>query len=205
MDRIIHGIEFGLLLGFLVGPAFFTLLQTSVERGFRNGAALAFGFSMSDTLCVLISYFGFSGFISDPANRWWLGWAGGSMLIVFGSYHLFLRSRNNGTSIQMVQQIASPFRYVFKGFIINSLSPTVIVFWIGVLSIVSLEFRYSSGRDYALFFGPLLATTLSMDLTKAWLSDRLRRWVTPAIIKVMNLVLGLVLIGAGVRLIVVGY
>jgi len=205
MDRVLHGIEFGMVLAFMLGPVFFTLLQTSVERGFRTGVALAFGISMSDTLCVVISYFGFSGFISDPANRGWLAWLGGAMLVIFGAYHLFIRHHSQSVTPQAVQQIAHPFRYVLKGFILNSLSPTVIVFWIGVLSVMSIEFGYSTGRDYALFFGPLLATTLSLDLTKAWLSDRLRKWVTPTVIRIINLVLGVVLIGAGIRLVVLGY
>ena len=205
MDRILHGIEFGMILAFMIGPVFFTLLQTSVERGFKTGAALAVGISMSDSLCVVISYLGFSGFISDPANRGWLAWVGGCMLVIFGAYHLIIRRRAQSVTPETVQQIARPFRYVLKGFILNSLSPTVIVFWIGVLSVMSIEFGYHTGQDYLFFFGPLLATTLSLDLTKAWLSERLRRWVTPTVIRVINLVLGVVLISAGIRLIVIGY
>jgi threonine/homoserine/homoserine lactone efflux protein len=91
-------------------------------------------------------------------------------------------------------------RYILKGFIINGFSPTVLFFWVGTISLVSLDFGYSHGNDFYIFFGAVLATVFLTDVLKAFLSDRLRNLITPRFIKITNIVLGLVLIVFGIRL-----
>ena len=88
-----------------------------------------------------------------------------------------------------------------KGFIINGLSPMVLIFWIGTISIASLDFGYTKGLEFFLFFAAVLMTVLATDLLKAYLADKLRKLVTPRSIMVMNIILGIVMIGFGARLI----
>jgi hypothetical protein len=40
LEAVISGITFGLALAFMLGPVFFTLLQTSIQEGFRAGVFL---------------------------------------------------------------------------------------------------------------------------------------------------------------------
>ena len=47
---ITQGILFGLTLSLMVGPAFFSLIQTSITQGFRSGSQLAMGVALSDVL-----------------------------------------------------------------------------------------------------------------------------------------------------------
>ena len=69
MSIVINGVQFGIVLAFLVGPVFFTIIQTSVEKGFFNGALVAIGVSISDILYVTICYFGLFQFLSDPSSK----------------------------------------------------------------------------------------------------------------------------------------
>ena len=69
MSIVLKGIQLGFLLAFLVGPVFFTIIQTSVERGFWNGALVAVGVSLSDTLYVTICYFGLLQFLNEHRLR----------------------------------------------------------------------------------------------------------------------------------------
>ena len=56
-DAVVFGLTLALVFGF--GPVFFTLLQTSIDRGFRSAAWLALGVMTCDliivSLCVLTS------------------------------------------------------------------------------------------------------------------------------------------------------
>jgi threonine/homoserine/homoserine lactone efflux protein len=50
MEIVINGIVSGIVLAFLIGPVFFTIIQTSIERGFTSGVLVAVGVSFSDAV-----------------------------------------------------------------------------------------------------------------------------------------------------------
>jgi threonine/homoserine/homoserine lactone efflux protein len=196
---VLNGIKFGILLAFLIGPVFFTILQTSIERGFSNGALVALGVSLSDVVYVGICYFGLSQMMADGQFRYQMAIVGGAILILFGLYYLLVKSRRG---LQGAKAAAGKgfFRYIIKGFLINALSPMVPVFWIGTIGIATLDFGYNEPVEFLIFFGCMLATVLLTDILKAFLADQLRRLVTPRSLRIMNVVMGVVLIGFGVRL-----
>jgi threonine/homoserine/homoserine lactone efflux protein len=72
-EIIFNGLKLGIVLTFLVGPVFFTIIQTSVERGFWSGVVVSLGVSVSDILYVAICYFGLVQFINNPEFRLYLG------------------------------------------------------------------------------------------------------------------------------------
>src|SRR6187401_3818963 len=84
IEPILSGIGFGLLLTVLVGPVFFTLLQTALHEGFRAGVHLATGVLISDVCWIVITYLFASQL--DLAGEYKLpaAWIGGLMLMAFG-------------------------------------------------------------------------------------------------------------------------
>lgn len=201
MEIVFNGLKLGMILAFLIGPVFFTIIQTSVERGFRNGVLVSLGVSLSDTMYVAICYFGLVQFINDPGFRYYLAYAGGIILILFGIYHLFIKSRRKMTAAIDVASESKMYRYFIKGFIINGMSPMVLIFWIGTISIASLDFGYSKGIEFFIFFSVVLGTVLSTDILKAYLADKLRALVTHRLMVIINIVVGICLIIFGARLI----
>lgn len=200
---VFHGIKFGLILALLIGPVFFTIIQTSVERGFWNGVLVAFGVSLSDILYVTICYLGMAQVLENGSFRMFLAYAGGAILILFGLYHLLIKSRRRlHTQINAAKEKGF-FRYLVKGFIINGLSPMVPIFWIGVVSIASLDLEYTSGISFTIFFASLLLTVLFTDVAKAYLADKLRSLVTSRFMTIMNVTLGIILIVFGSRLLMI--
>jgi len=195
----LEGIQFGIVLAFLIGPVFFTILQTSIEKGFFYGVMVALGVSLSDMLYVTICYLGLTSLVNNPANRVFLAYGGGGVLIAFGIYHILVKAKNKSL-FQSTTKEKSPLRYLLKGFIMNGFSPTVLFFWVGTISLVSLDFGYSEGTDFYIFFGAVLATVLLTDILKAFLSDKLRNLITNRFIRISNIVLGVMLIIFGLRL-----
>src|SRR5882762_1944738 len=201
MKIILNGIQLGVVLAFLVGPVFFSIIQTSVEKGFLKGALVALGVSISDILYVVVCYFGLIQFFQNPQFRTYMAYVGGTILILFGLYYLLVKSRRSLLADVPVSNERRTYRYIMKGFIINGLSPMVLIFWIGTISVASINFGYSKGLEFFLFFAAVLVTVLATDLLKAYLADKVRTLVTPKSIMVMNIILGVVMIGFGVRLI----
>jgi len=200
MAIVFKGVQLGIVLAFLVGPVFFTLIQTSVEKGFRNGALVAIGVSLSDILYVAICYFGLFQFLNDPKSKTTMAYAGGAILIGFGLYHLIVKARRAKMVSFHAAEEKKPLKYIMKGFIINGVTPMVFIFWIGTISIATIDFGYSTGFEFFIFFMALLTTVLVTDITKAFLADKLRRLITHRFLMIMNIVVGVFLIGFGIRL-----
>lgn len=201
MEIVFNGLKLGIILAFLIGPVFFTIIQTSVEKGFRNGLLVSLGVSLSDVMYVAICYFGMVQFINNPEFRFYLAYAGGGILILFGIYHLFVKSRRRMIAPVNVASEKKMYRYFVKGFIINGMSPMVLIFWIGAISIASLDFGYSEGFQFFIFFSTVLGTALSTDILKAYLADKLRTLITHRLMTIINVVVGICLIIFGARLI----
>jgi threonine/homoserine/homoserine lactone efflux protein len=199
MDKVLQGIQFGIVLAFLIGPVFFTILQTSIEKGFFYGVMVAIGVSLSDIIYVAICYLGLISLLDNPRNHIYMAYFGGGILTLFGIYHVFVKGRSKSMFKTSTKEKGT-FRYILKGFIINGFSPTVLFFWVGTISLVSLDFGYNEGSDFYIFFSAVLATVFLTDVLKAFLSDRLRKLITNRFIKITNIVFGIVLIVFGFRL-----
>ncbi len=200
MAIVLNGIQLGLVLTFLVGPVFFTIIQTSVEKGFWNGALVAVGVSLSDILYVTICYFGLFQFLNDPSSKKNMAYIGGAILIAFGLYHLIVKARKAKMVSFHAAEEKKPLKYILKGFLINGITPMVFIFWIGTISVATIDFGYSTGFEFLVFFTALLATVLTTDVAKAFLADKLRRLITHRFLMIMNIVVGVCLLGFGLRL-----
>jgi threonine/homoserine/homoserine lactone efflux protein len=69
LHTILKGTLLGLTLAGLLGPAFFSLVQTSIHRGFKSGMFLAIGIFFSDSLLIFLSYIGISQIFNAPQNQ----------------------------------------------------------------------------------------------------------------------------------------
>jgi len=201
MDIVLNGIISGIVLAFLIGPVFFTILQTSIERGFWSGAFVAFGASLSDSVYILIVYLGLIPFIETDNFRHYLAYGGGGILLAFGLYYIFVKSKRLVHYDPEKVQTRSWFRLAAKGFIINGLSPMVLFFWIATVSVATTRLGYTSTRDVVIFFISIVTTVFSTDLIKARLADKLRILITARFIRIMNIILGIALIVFAGRLI----
>jgi hypothetical protein len=84
MQAFAEGLSIGLLLSAMIGPVFFTLIQNSLENGFRYAAVLALGILVSDLIYVILTYLSVSIFASNPHFEVVLGFVGGLVLVGFG-------------------------------------------------------------------------------------------------------------------------
>jgi len=198
-----YGIKLGLVLAFLIGPVFFTIIQTSLEKGFSKGILVALGVSLSDLVYVSVCYLGLAHLLSEPLARKYMALGGGGVLIAFGLFHLLLKSRSQFQFNPAVNGRGF-FRFVVKGFVINGLSPMVLIFWLATIGAASVNFGLTQRGEYLVFFGALLGTVFITDVLKAYLAGRLRKLIQPRILRLVHLVVGIALIAFGSRLLWTG-
>jgi threonine/homoserine/homoserine lactone efflux protein len=198
MMELIKGLAFGLVLSFMVGPVFFALIQTSIDKGFKAGVFMALGISLSDSLYIMLTFSGISKLTDNLELKFILGLGGALIMIIFGMNSIFKPVPVRGPNVNPMKS-NSYLRKTAKGFVLNTLNPFVLIFWIGIAGLVTIQMDYNLEQASFFYIGVILMV-LSMDITKSFLSHKLRMVVTPKFMKIMNRTVGIVLILFGIRL-----
>jgi threonine/homoserine/homoserine lactone efflux protein len=196
-DGLLLGITLATLFGF--GPALLALLQTSLNKGFKSGFALAFGIFLSDLFLVLLSFEGVIQIVEEPKNKLAFGIVGGVILIVFGTITAI---RKPQIVIQEIE-IKNPraWAYIFKGFFLNVANPFIWIFWMGTM--IAVTANYQKEEDaILLMFAITLLTVFISDSLKAYLAGKLKPLITENLLKWINYIAGIGLVIFGISLII---
>ncbi|MFW5761572.1 MAG: LysE family translocator [Cyclobacteriaceae bacterium] len=199
MSIVGNGLLFGLILSMFIGPVFFALIQTSIEKGFSAGVGMAIGVSVSDAFYIFLIYLGISKLINTESFQVFFGVAGGVLLLSFGLYSILRPVLARKLERQKNESPKSWFQQIMKGFVLNGINPTILFFWIGVISLASTKYDYS-GNEIMIFFVAILCTVLTVDILKSYLANRLRSFITVRFIRIMNRVVGVALIAFALKL-----
>ncbi len=198
----LEGVLLGLTLAVLTGPSFISLVQTSIHRGFGAGVQMAVGVSLSDFTLIAISYFGIHHLLGEGGNQWLSGLIAAGILIAFGL--TAVRRRQGVSDISLVPSRVSTgefLRYFTKGFFLNILNPFLLLFWLGLMGLVSSRYGVQS-LGVRLFFAGSLSAIFVTDLLKCFLAHRIKRHLNKKVIGIINKALGFMLIAFGIVLIV---
>jgi len=195
---VVNGLVFGLVLAVLIGPVFFTLIQTSIEKGFKKAMLVALGIVLSDISYILLAYFGVSKYLKSSGHDASVAYIGGAILLAFGLFNL-MRARQHIVITREAINAKGFFRYIVKGFLINGISPFVLIFWVGAMSLATAKYKYT-GEELLLFFTAIIVVVIATDMLKAYLATRLRKFFTPKLFKILNLVVGIALCLFGLRM-----
>jgi threonine/homoserine/homoserine lactone efflux protein len=203
MELLRSGIEFGLAISLLAGPILFTLVQTSVEQGFRAGCTVGAGIWTSDALFIASTWLGISYIAA--LSTWsgfepLIGWVGGIILMAFGTAALVSKAPAEGQLEGRAVRQSSYLSLWLRGFVVNTANPFTFFFWIGVSSLLFTEKEVQVG-EASLFYSGLMGTIIATDAFKIALAKFIRKWMRPAYIRWMRRIAGIALLAFGVVLI----
>lgn len=201
LQSLLQGIGLGLLLSIAVGPVLFTTIKQSLNNGHRGGLAFVFGISASDIMLVLISNVFTQLFLQVQERSTEIGIAGCVFLVSMGIYFLFFKKvkvNEEGKQILFRFRKRDFLRLFASGFIMNTLSPGCILFWITW----STAFVPYSDQQRIIIFVTCLVVVLALDIMKVMLAGKIRNRLTPHNILILNRVNGIILIGFGIALMV---
>jgi putative Mn2+ efflux pump MntP len=170
---------------------------------------------------------GAEGLLSNPKSQSFIGVIGGIILIVYGSFNLYSKPPKTEAQIddpnainhlnietevpkaekklldklpKTSERLPSAFLLGLKGFFINLLNPFVWIFWTATSTTVGSKFEFSYLK-IVVFFTFTLGVILSTDLLKAFISEKIKRFLTARLMKIVNMISGVILIGFGFYLI----
>lgn len=201
MNAIFEGAALGLSLAFIFGfgPAFFALIQTALNRGFWQGALLAFGIFLNDLIVVVLALFGSVSLIRGSENYKLLGIIGGSLLVIFGIFTLRRKQLAKHKSQDQKDENHAMI-YIGKGFLLNLANPFVWLFWLTVVVGATATYKADT-YSLTLFFSTALGIIFISDLVKVFTASRLTAFLTEKFLILINKVAGIGLILFGMFLI----
>jgi threonine/homoserine/homoserine lactone efflux protein len=198
MEQILQGISLGLVLSILAGPIFLSLITLGIERGLRAGTIFAAGQWASDLMFIGLTYLGMAAVAKWPHFKLVSGLSGGLLLIVFGTYTLLSKPRQAPREKRPIayRTVAGLF---LRGFLINTLNPFPLFFWLSVASE-----GFESGRtpvQFSVLYASLLGTIALTDVLKVYSAKKIRRFLTADHLLQMRRIAGMGLIAFGLILI----
>ncbi len=209
MQALLDGISWGLFLCILIGPIFFALVQAGIEQGFKAGIMLGSGIWVSDILFITLIYCGLSSVVA--VTEWdgftpTVGVVGGLILIAFGIGTLFSKApeilKKEANEEHPIDYKNASFGSLWmKGFIVNTVNPFTLLFWIGLLSSVSVKNDFSESKA-VLFFVGIMGTIILTDSLKVLLAQFIRQWMTAHHILWMRRISGVAFFIFGIVMIV---
>jgi threonine/homoserine/homoserine lactone efflux protein len=193
-DAILKGLGLGLILALSVGPVIFTVIKQSINNGHRGGFSFVAGVWISDLFLVFISNF-FSQWVSEVLKfREWIGYTGAVFLGGMGIYYIFFKKvdlRAAATEELRTFSKTDFTRIALSGFLINTLNPNVIFFWL----INATAFAALHGlRDRIILFSVCLLVNMLADVAKVMMAGKIRNSLTPRHILLINRISGTILV-----------
>ena len=201
IQAIIKGFLMGLLLVISVGPVIFTIIKQSINNGKEGGFSFVAGVWISDLVLVLLSNI-FSEFVTALLDfKKPIGIAGSVFLISMGIFYLFFKKVHvhpEDISLPPLQG-SDHAKLAFQGFLVNTLNPGVIAFWLTSVTAIAVTHTI---KERIIIFATCLIVNMSADIGKVTLAGLLRSKLTIHNIKVINRISGLILLCFGTILFV---
>ena len=209
---VIWAVVIGLFLSLIVnmGPAFITLVQTSLHRGFKSAAWFISGVILNDAMIISLYILTSVQVVMRSELEVTLFSIGaGIILVLFGVFTFRRKAEDKESLIEkrtneiMEKKDDKPswFLMLGKGFVINLLNPFVWIFWFSAVAVVAGSMG-GNKVNTIVFFALILGTTLTCELLKAWGAAKLKVFFNPQRTTILNRCAGILLVVCGIYFIV---
>lgn len=198
LEAVLEGVALGGVLALMIGPVFFLLINTSLKKGLIPAIYMALGVLLSDAMFITLAYFGSTYIRNFNLHNFYIGLVAGIILIVFGLINLLKKPTVAAQALELTDDSKTYFVDIVKGFMLNTLNPFALIFWMGVAGTVSVKESFSH-IHLLVFFTATLLTIFATDFLKAFLASRLKKIITPTFLLWMNRLTGAVLLIYGIR------
>jgi threonine/homoserine/homoserine lactone efflux protein len=200
LQAILKGLALGFVLVLSVGPIIFTIIKQSLNNGYKGGLSFVAGVWLSDIILVTLSN-AFTALVAELLeHKREIGVGGSIFLVAMGVYFVFFKkveltaTANGEISRFRKRDIAKIFA---SGFVINTLNPGVIIFWLGNATVLSLTHTL---EERIIIFSVCLLVNMAADVGKVMMAGKLGKRLTLHNLSIINKISGIILIGFGIVL-----
>jgi L-lysine exporter family protein LysE/ArgO len=187
---LLYGFFTGVLLCFTFGTVFFSLVQNSVDNGYRSGIKIALGVVVCDAIFVFFAMFGTTLLPHIDNFEKWMAGAGVVFLSVLGINNIL---RNKPQIAYPKTRFGNFIFYFSTGFLLNGLNPVNFISWVTIATYIRSTLHYNLSQ-VALFFLASLVAVFMTESGIALSAHRLKKIFTPNTVRIFNQITGVVFI-----------
>ncbi|HVK48079.1 MAG TPA: LysE family translocator [Pseudobacter sp.] len=199
-QAIISGVTLGCILALSVGPVIFTIIKQSLVNGHVGGFSFVAGVWLSDIVMVVVAN-AFSALMAELTEYTTvIAYFGSAFLLLMGIFYLFFKKvalRTDAEGQLMKFRKREMMKIFVSGFLINTLNPSVLLFWITTATAFAAKYTFN---ERVLLFSICIAFNIVADVAKVLLAGRLGAKLTINNISIINKVTGVILVAFGVVL-----
>ena len=195
------GLALGFVLALSVGPIIFTIIKQSLNNGHIGGFSFVAGVWVSDIVLVVLSNT-LTAFVDQLlAHTKAIAVGGSTFLISMGVYFVFFKKvhlATDGAGKETRFRKRDMTRIFASGFLINTLNPGVILFWLANATLLAPTHTL---QERIVIFSVCLLINMGADVAKVLLAGKLRSRLTLRTLSIINKISGTILIGFGIILV----
>lgn len=200
IEAVIKGVGLGLILAVSVGPVIFTIIKQSINNGQKGGFSFVSGVWISDIIWVVLSNL-FSSLVMDLlAFKTEIGFVGAAFVFSLGIFYVFFkRIKTDANNTLIIDFGRKDFTKAFAaGFVINSLNPSVIFFWL--INTTAFTANHSVAERIVIFT-LCIGINIIADIIKVLMAAKIRHKLNPQNINIINKISGSILIAFAISIV----
>ena len=159
-----EGFLTGITLTAMLGPVTMTILRYGMQVNKIAGVWAAIGTWVSDFVFIAGTFWmtaSISEWAAQPQVKKWIYLVGGTALAMMGVW-MMMTKRNAMTDNNIVSK-GSYTQAFAAGFLVNSMSPFTLFFWIGAALVLHMQ-----SENPAWYYAGLMLSLAMGDFAKAW-------------------------------------
>ena len=193
---VLYGFLTGIGQCLTVGTIFFSIIQNSVDNGYKAGLTVALGVVLGDAVFVTIALLGTSIVPHSAVLEPILALVGVIFLVVLGLFNI----------IKGTPRIAYPKTkfgnyayYLITGFVLNGFNPINFVSWVTIAAYIRHSLNYDMAQQTS-FMAFSIVGVAGTESALALYAYKLKRYFTPRVARLFSQITGVIFIIAAARL-----
>lgn len=189
-----------MLLQFAIGPVCLFIFKTAALNGFYTGEIGVLGVTSVDGIFIIAAILGIASIIDRNNIKLYLKIFGSIILFLFGFSTVLDQFKFNFIPNVNINHIFNSDNVFISSVIIAASNPLTIIFWAGIFSTKIVEEDIKKQDIYLFGFGSVLSTIFFLSLINL-IGSFTRRFLPNKIIRLLNIVVGILLIYFGIRMV----
>jgi len=191
-----NGLATGLILQLAIGPVFFFIVNLTIQRSILDGLVAVLAVTIVDYLYITLAILGVGKLLERKKVKKVFGFIGSTVLIIFGWVIIKgvigsdISANANPTSSNYLTSFTSVFFLTIS-------SPMTIVFFTSLFATKAIELNYTK-RELLIFGLSTGSATFIFLGTSVILFSLIGSAIPVMLIRVLNIMVGILLIGYGV-------
>ena len=198
MKSYFEGLRFGMLLQLAIGPMCLMVFNTAQNSGFFPAFSLVLAIALVDAFYIALAALGAGRLLEKERAKKLVPLLGGAVLLLFG---LNIALGPFGYGFIPGLSVNAPAGSLFlQGLILTLSNPLTVVFWGSVLTAKIVEDGLQS-KELTVFSAGAVSATLLFLTAVALLGTGLRSFIPETVSAILNVLVGLLIAGFGVKMI----